>query len=226
MPIKTKIFAMAASLTLLGGISVTGTVAESSPAEAATASCGSNCVDLVNDVLGTKKNPVFVPAVADNPAIIGTSVILYEASNQYLSEDFSFYYEDPVLIYYMKGDVSTAVYNHYTNDEAYQIEYTPGGVATDMCIGLSSAAGNGAPIALWSCQNDVAHTVWIVDSSEAITNSFVPLIVGNDTNFSDPYVLTAANTPDQLTTESLKASASAQRSAGQLWTVDLGPLQH
>jgi hypothetical protein len=56
MSIKSKIFAAAATLTMVGGIGAAGTLT----ANAATPSCGHNCIDIFSREFGTHHDPAFV----------------------------------------------------------------------------------------------------------------------------------------------------------------------
>ena len=56
MSIKSKVFAAAATLTLVGGV---GSIAALS-ADAATPSCGNQCLDLFSREFGTHHSPNYV----------------------------------------------------------------------------------------------------------------------------------------------------------------------
>ena len=56
MSIKSKVFAAAATLTLVGGVGAAGAIS----ASAATPSCGFTCIEVFNHNFGTHKHPNFI----------------------------------------------------------------------------------------------------------------------------------------------------------------------
>ena len=90
--------------------------------------------------------------------------------------------------FFAAGLVSSALNLHYSHNWAFEFEYTPNGVGTNLCIGTASTAANGTPVVLVPCGAS-AKSVWVVDSQDSIGRGYVPLINGSDTNFSHPYVL-------------------------------------
>src|SRR5580700_693358 len=85
MSIKSKVIAAAATLTLVGGVSMIGTLS----ASAATPSCGHRCLDLFNREFGTHRSPAFVLDVLKQGAKVGQPIILYRTSNSDPAEDFT-----------------------------------------------------------------------------------------------------------------------------------------
>jgi hypothetical protein len=59
MSIKRKVLAVAAMLTMAGGVSTVGTLS----ASAATPACGQSCISVFSRALGTYAQPNFVEAV-------------------------------------------------------------------------------------------------------------------------------------------------------------------
>ena len=59
---------------------------------------------------------------------------------------------------------------------------------SNLCAGVGTTAGNGTPVALEPCGAS-SKTLWIEDSADSMTEGYLPLINGSDTNFSHPYVL-------------------------------------
>ena len=72
MPIKTKVLAAAATLTLAGGLSTATTL----PASASTTQCGSACVQIFSKMFG----PGFVESVFQGIPAAGQPTILHRAS--------------------------------------------------------------------------------------------------------------------------------------------------
>jgi len=81
--------------------------------------------------------------------------------------------------------------NGYPDDPAFELEYTPFGVGSGLCVGVAVTARAGTPVSLQPC-GITSKTVWIVDTGDSVTvaRGYVPLVSGSDTNFSHPYVLT------------------------------------
>ena len=79
------------------------------------------------------------------------------------------------------------------NDPAFEIEYTPDGVDSGLCAGVSATAVSGEKVTLQECGAS-SRTVWAVDlydqPLEAFVHGYAPLINGSTNNFSQPYVLT------------------------------------
>jgi len=78
------------------------------------------------------------------------------------------------------------------NDPAFEIEYTPGGRNSGLCVGVASAAVTGDGVTLQECGAS-SKTVWAVDvydqPVESVFQGYYPLINGSTSNFSQPFVL-------------------------------------
>src|ERR1039458_6909117 len=190
MSIKTKILAAAATLTLVGGLGVTGELA----ANAATPSCGNHCIDIFSNEFGTHHSPNFVLDVLRQGARVGQPIILYRTSNSDPAEDFTVSYQGTVADFYSAKLVSASLDLHYSHLYAFEFQYSPNGVNSGLCMGVGSTAANATPVALEPCGAS-AKTVWVVYSYNSITGHYVPLITGSDANFSHPYVRPAPATP-------------------------------
>ncbi len=77
----------------------------------------------------------------------------------------------------------------FPDDAAFEIQYSPYGVDSGLCMGVAATAVAGEGVTLQPCGVS-AKTVWIVDSADTVRHGYVPLINGSDTNFSQPFVLT------------------------------------
>ena len=205
MSIKSKVFAAAAALTLIGGAGATWALS----ASAATPSCGNSCVELFSHDFGTHHHPNFVLDTQQQAQKVGQPQILFRVSNSDPAEDYTVSYQGKVSDFYAANLVSAAVELHYggaifpsqplgnpafPDDYAFEIQYSPYGVDSGLCVGVPGVAVSGAKVSLQSCGIS-AGTVWIVDQANASTltpvvTEYVPLINGTDTNFSHPFVLT------------------------------------
>jgi hypothetical protein len=206
MGLKSKVFAAAATLTLVGGVSTVGMLS----ASAATPSCGFSCVDIFSRTFGTHRTPNFVMDVWRQGAKVGQPIILFRTSNTDPAEDINASFNGTVDDFFAAGLVSSAVELHYGgqlpiggglvaghgganffNDPAFELEYTPFGAGSGLCVGVASTAVQGSKVSLQPCGVS-SKTVWIVDAGDSATirTGYVPLINGSDTNFSHPFVLT------------------------------------
>jgi len=237
MSFKSKMLAAAATLTLVGGAA--GTLA-SGPANAATPSCGHRCINLFSkkfsDFLTTK--PGFVLDVYRQGAKVGQPIIMFQSSNADPAEDFTVSLQGTVNEFAGAGLLpSGALTLHYGDDIAWEIEYSPNGVDSGLCVGIAGlTAANNTKVALEPCGVS-ARTVWITDVQNiqrggVFTFPFVPLINGAGTNFSHPYVLTYpqnGNPNDkprpQLVTQTLHQFSRGQVYDNQQWSAFFGVLR-
>jgi hypothetical protein len=181
MSIKKKVFAVAATITMAGGVSAVGLMS----ANASTPSCGSTCLTGYGEEYGTS----FVLDVLRQGEKVGQPLILFRASNSDPAEDFTYSDEGTVADFYAAGLVSKGLNFAYSGDEAYELEYSPYGVDSGLCTGVGSTVGDGTAVTLQPCGAS-SKTVWVVDSSDPGTGpTYYPVINGSDTNFSNPYVL-------------------------------------
>jgi hypothetical protein len=211
MSIKSKVLAAAATLTLVGGVAVTGAVTAGT-ASAATPSCGpgfvdasttpvlvQGCLNIFSRQFGTHRSPNFLLDVWRQGAKVGQPIILFRSSNADPAEDFTVSTQGLVSDFNAAGLVSNAVNLHYGNgssiaqdESAFEIEYSPFGALSGLCVGVSLTAFQGENVSLQPC-GVTAKTVWIADTFDfslpAFFRGFVPLINGSDTNFSHPFVL-------------------------------------
>jgi len=230
MSIKSKVLAVAATLTLAGSAAMAAALT----AHAETPACGSACVELF-----ASSNPQLI---LDDPGSVqttGTPITTFPPSVTNPAEDFTVS-ADLVSNYWVEGLVSSVVALHYgceadvdfavcsppenVDDLAFELQFAPAGAPTGECVGVPSTAAQGTEVSLQPCGVS-ANTIWIVDSSQSISGSYVPLINATDTNFSAPYVLTSTSTSSggSLETETLQNQAG-QVSSDQLWSEHIGPL--
>jgi hypothetical protein len=197
MSIKSKVFAAAATLTLVGGVGAVGALS----ASAATPSCGFSCIEVFSHDFGTHHQPNFVLDTLRQGEKVGQPQILFRTSNSDPAEDYTISYQGLVSDFFTAGLVSAAVDLHYgglgtlpgggsfPDDYAYEIQYSPYGVDSGLCAGVGTTAVAGTKVTLQPCGVS-SKTVWIVDSADSTFSGYVPLINGSDTNFSQPFVLT------------------------------------
>ncbi len=195
MSIKSKVLAGAATLALVGGVGTAGALS----AAAATPSCGHNCIDIFSRAFGTHKTPGFVLDVFRQGAKTGQPIILFRTSNTDPAEDIVPSIQGTTSDFFAAGLVSAAVNLHYgggaagfPDDPAIELEYSPFGVDSGLCVGVAATAVAHEGVTLQPCGVS-SKTVWIIDTNDSpvtLRGGYVPLINGSDTNFSHPFVLT------------------------------------
>ena len=253
MSVKSKVFAAAATLTLVGGVGVAG-LATAGAANAATPSCGGSCIDIFSHQFGTFADPSFVMDSFKQGDVAGTPVILFRTSNSDPAEDFVIDDEGLTSEFYALGLVSPDVALHFGctkavegrcdtfagqgNYEAYEFMYAPYGVQTGLCTGVAATAVNGEHVTLQPCGVS-SKTLWIavtwVHRHDSIANPLTgfadPLVNGSDTNFSSPYSLTyggssyPTDTPrPPLYTSTLLGFSNGAFNTNQLWSAVGGVL--
>jgi serine/threonine protein kinase len=205
---------------------------------------------------GTHSSPNFALDVLGQGQQPGQPIILFNTSNSEPAENWTPAFQGTTADFYRAGLVSTAVAQHYgctpgadfsscygqtavaVNDPAFELEYAPSGVDSGLCMGVASTAVQDEGVTLQPCGVS-ARTVWVEDvfgSSSTLTNGYVPLINGSDTNFSQPFVLTypAAGYPTDMPRPQLQVDTITGSSDGsppgpelgtvkdnQLWGADL-----
>ena len=235
-------------MALIGGVSAAGALT----AGAATPSCGPDCIDAFSYQFGTHHTPNYVLDVYQQAEKVGQKVILYRASNDDPAEDFTAAYQGQVSDFYAAGLVSAAVELHYgggiTSIEpggdgfpdlyAWELQYTPYGVDSGLCVGVGSTPVSGEKVTLQPC-GVTANTVLITDTENAAgwSDDYVPVIIGSDTNFSQPFVVDYPH--DGYPTDSPRPQLYVDNLTGfsqgsilnvtgvidtQLWGIDYGTL--
>jgi len=178
MSVKSKVFAAAATLTLLGGVGVAA-AATSGVANAATPSCGNTCIDVFSHQFGTFANPNFVMDAYKRGDAVGTEVILFRTSNDDPAEDFTVSQEGLVSEFFAANLVSAGVALQFGcvaggtfgvcdgqgqgDYWAYEFMYSPYGVQTGLCTGVAATATAGEKVTLQPCGVS-GKTVWIADN--------------------------------------------------------------
>ena len=218
MSIKSKVFAAATTLALVGGVGTAG-VLTAGTASAATPSCGIACVNLFSYQFGTHRSPNFVVDVLRQGEKTGQPIILFRTANFDPAEDWSVSFQGTVADFFAAGLVSSALALHYgciagvnfpncpfniagfnfptaksSDLLAFENQYAPFGVDSGLCLGVAATAFNDEGVTLQPCGVS-SKTVWVLDTLDqsfttAWAHGYIPLINGSDTNFSQPFVLT------------------------------------
>lgn len=216
MSIRIRLFAVTAALLIMGGVCATS-------ASAATPACGATCIDLSSPAYGTVNRPVFV--LADQPQLqnVGQPLTLARASNVNPGEDFTISDDGTVSDFVLAGLIAPGMDALYGSLSVFEIQYSPFGAGTGMCVGVPTTPANGTRVALEPCGVS-AKTTWIPDTSTPFTTSAAPMINGaTNSNFFDPQVLSALAPGLPLSTSMLRINNTAL-AANQLWGAISGPL--
>ena len=188
MSIKTTARTVMAALTIVGGASAAATL----PASAATPACGPSCPSVFSSELGTYAQPKFVEQVFGGKASVGQSTGLNTASGSDSSEDFINPHPGTVSDYYAMGLVSDAVNRHYGALTASQLEYTPSGMPTGLCVGVAADPFQGEALSLQPCTIP-GRTVWIIDTADSPATAaahYFPIVSGATSSFSRSFAMT------------------------------------
>lgn len=167
MSVKPRGAALLAGLTFAGVVCATGIVAAPA-ADAASQQCGPNCVSLYNQGFGNG----YVSAVSGGTAAAGQAVILSAAAPS-TSEDFTVSFEGLVSDFFAAGLMNATLEEHYgggsvgaPDDEVFQYQYSPGGVASGLCLGVADGPRQSTKVALQPCGVTVGAT-WILDQADS-----------------------------------------------------------
>ena len=187
MSLKRKARTVAAAL-IVGGVSAIAAQA----ASAATPACGPTCLSVFSSELGTYASPNFVEHVFGGKARIGRPTGLTTASSSDPSEDFINPHPGTVADYYAMGMVSAAVNRHYGTLTASQLEYTPEGIPSGLCVGIATEPFQGEALSLQSCTIP-GRTVFIIDTADSPATAsagLFPIVSGATRDFAHPFTMT------------------------------------
>jgi hypothetical protein len=201
--------------TLLTGLAISAVIAvtvTAVPANAASRACGDACLTLTAQEFG----PEYVTAVPPGPAAAGTPIVMAPGS-AITREDFESSYDGTASTDYTTGQlVTAAVAQAWPEDPVYQIFYAPGGVRSDLCLGVAGTAETGTQVTLQPCYTP-QRTEWIALLNDT-DNGYTPLISGTDTSAASPLALTANTQSSTLTTSPLLTfPGNAYPATNQMW---------
>jgi hypothetical protein len=197
-------------------------------ANAATPSCGNGCVNPLTREWGRH---IVMDAIGGGFGVQHQRMILFRFT-QDPAEDFVYSFQGTVNDLFADGLVSAAVKLHYGNDPAFELEYSPLGLDSNLCVGswlTHPVAGN--ILRLEPC-GVAANTLWIVHDFGVNGNNpgFGTIIAGTTTNFSHPLVWTYRNqnSPFDLPRESINLDpqqtfSNGVHPNGQQWGARFGP---
>jgi hypothetical protein len=225
MSIKTSVLAVAAALTVAGGLYTAAAL----PASASTTQCGKACVQIFSKLYG----PGFVESAFQGIAAAGQPTILHPASTADPTGDFINPLGHPVLVsdFYAMGMVSAAVNAHYGTEPAVQVEYAPDGQGTGLCAAVATTAYQNEGLSLQPCSTP-GTTVFIIDHNDAPADwaggtGYFPIVNASTTDFTHPYTMTIDGNPahkpfPQITLQRMHDNPTDVPD-NQLWQAPAGP---
>ena len=229
LPIKRKVLAALATLTIACGASAAATGA----ASAATPQCGENCISVFSSELGSYDQLNFVEAIlGDGGARVGQPVGLKQANK--FDPTLDIVPDAPVMDakvsdFYAVGMVSAEANRHYGHLPAVQQRYAPFGMETDLCVGLASVRQNEG-LTLQPCSVP-GTTVWVVQEELAIPPGYFPIVNAATTDFRRPFSMhlprneVASGKPLQMQARRLQFLTNEKTlRARQLWGAWFGEL--
>jgi hypothetical protein len=228
MSIKSKVLAATAALTMVGGVGTAG-VLTAGTASAATPSCNNNCIDFYSHQFGKD----FLLDVYKRIDAVGAPAILFQKSNEDPALDFDFSLEGTVADFLAAGLVTPALALQYSGDFAIEIQYSPYGADTGLCLGVAATATQFEKVTLQPCGVS-SKTVWVTDFSDPnyVFHHSIALINGSTTTFSHPYVLSypANGFPTDkprpvLDVEHLTGFAAGPALSRQQWSAFIGTVK-
>jgi len=194
MSFKSKVLAGAAALTLVGTAGI-GALATS--ASAATNSCGLGFAELCTNVYNHQFGRQFLLDVFRQGNKVGQPIILFRASNTDPAEDFTasdLVNSDGSPMTVADLQALDPIFNaanlvQYGADNVYELQYSPYGVDSGLCVGVQSIAFQNEPVTLQPC-GFTAKTVWIQANQQVGPfHHTAAFINGSNTNFTHPFVL-------------------------------------
>ena len=231
MSFKAKMAAAAATFALAGGgLGMLGTLS----AGAATRSCGSNCQDLYTQEFGHR----YLLATFRGMATANQEVILSKASNRNAAEDFVIKNLGSVgSMYGQRQQMITSQFDtSYGALSAYEFEYAPYGVNSNLCLGTGpgQVAQAGFKVGLEPC-GEHRNSVWAIFTGQfagdRTSSRYDVLISAATDSFADPLVLSypAGGPTDMpspgLDVQPLRTYADKIIVANQQWAYRNGPVR-
>jgi len=178
--------AATAALGLMVAATATAATAKAKPAITPACTYNSYCSDPVFNVeFGLQ----YVINNANWLPVVGNNIDLQWANDNKPSQDWRVTYQYPVFILYRLGLISAAMNLHYHFRPAFESEWTPYGVSSNLCRGVAKTAYQGEQVSLQPC-GAFPRTLWVVKHNHGNYGGNA-LINGSTNNPSVPYVLTA-----------------------------------
>jgi hypothetical protein len=177
-------FAKVAATALVAGATIGTPLIMAGTASAATPSAGDSAVEYSVKMFGSK---FVLDAEKGGDGYQHQPVILWSRSNSDRAEDFTPRNQGTVQDFRNAGLVSAAFNLHYGSLSAQELEYTPDGRGSGLCVGTWSTAPVATNLLRLEPCGVAANTVMV--SAGAGTNAapgVMTILVGAGNNFSHP----------------------------------------
>ncbi|HEV2698978.1 MAG TPA: hypothetical protein VGU90_13355, partial [Terriglobales bacterium] len=155
----SKLRKIAASISAAAAL-VLGCFMTIQPAHAATPSCGTSCIEPFSHEWGKR---LVMDAIHGGVGVQHQKVILFRASHDDAAEDFTFSVQGTVPSLVADGLLPTVDLLHYSADNAFEVEYSPNGVDSNLCVGTWSTHPVATNLLRLEPCGEAANTIWIVD---------------------------------------------------------------
>jgi hypothetical protein len=244
-------YAASAAAVAVSSLSLSiGTASAATHTKKDTVACGSLCISLFSDQLGSSLTQnAFVPGDTGTGGKVGQKVNLHVAGNFRPNGDWEPSLDGFVFQFcgFLANDFfspTSYICTHYPFFDVFELNWAPFGNQSGLCSGVKTAAVQGENVTLQPCGAS-ANTVWVLDRNNATLGTdcrvatsppvnpgdpsvnFCPWINGGDTNFSQPLVLTV-DTGTQHPTNQLKLQREAHVGgfvrSNQLFAFYFGPV--
>jgi len=245
------LYAVSAAAMITAGLGLSaGTAGAATHAKKDTIACGSLCISIFSDQLGSGVTMnAYVPGDTGVGGRTGQKINMHYAANYRPNGDFMPSVSGVVLQYcgFLANDFfspTSYVCQHYPFFDVFEFNWAPFGNQSGWCAGVARAGVNNESVTLQPCGAS-ANTVWILDRANSTqgtdcrvaqtppvspgdpTVNFCPLINGGDTNFSQPLVMTlnagTTNPTNQLMVSRELLQGSVARS-NQQFAYFFGPV--
>jgi hypothetical protein len=219
--------------TIVAMLTIAGGITAATASEAATPECGVDCLSVFSSELGSYASPNFVEHVFGGTAEVGRRTGLAAVNPGDSSADFINPHPGTVADYYALGLVSQQVARHYGSLSAAQLEYSPLGLPSGLCVGIAANPFQGEALSLQPCTVP-GRTVWIVATALSPTTApagLFPIVSGATKDFDRPFAMTYpvhTDTSQMLPPIRLRhlrfRGVEHLLPPAQLWGVHTGPL--
>ena len=260
MSIKSKLLVAATTLSLLGGVGVAGalTAGSASAATPSCGPFCINLYnqqfgkafyqDVFQQSIKVNQPVILFRSSDSDPALDFTSNLLANVSapsclfglvNPLKPPSFANCVGNVVLPFTpltvsalctLGGGLGAGTCARYANDWVWETQYSPYGVNSGLCVGITTAA-SGAPVSLQPCGVS-AKTWWISDNAHRYFHKghfYTPWVNAASTNFTQPLVLTYPTNgyPTDKPRPGLTATTQTTFSSGapaqnQMWGLCVG----
>lgn len=177
----------AAIVSAIAGAAIVAPLMMAGAASAATPSAGSNAVEYSVKMFGPK---FVLDAEGGGNGYQHQKVILWAKSNSDKAEDFTVSQQGTVQEFADAGLVSRAFALHYGGFHAQELEYTPDGRGSGLCVGTWEdwTPNSGAKLRLERCGVGPGTMLAVAGGSRA-NPGLTTVLTGAGNNFSHPLTL-------------------------------------